>query len=244
MAGPSGAPLLFRSTVRVTPAAATTLFSPTARAPSGTLKAWKGPASVTGVGTAHLLVLPPAEFHSGGADVHVARPRLARPDRRSRIPSKLHLAIFLPHHRPGRGGGCGGDAEGRCSSHRLVVRRGVAVLAARGLLLLFTLPARPKVTLSAMDRNWYYIGIAFFGMINGLFNQLALLFALIYRQGAGAGPVVRQRAVDADVSSLMVSTGTIILARHPGVALRALYRRQGRLRPKYRCGFGWRVPAC
>ena len=30
-----------------------------------------------------------------------------------------------------------------------------------------------------MDRNWYYIGIAFFGMINGLFNQLALLFALI-----------------------------------------------------------------
>ena len=23
----------------------------------------------------------------------------------------------------------------------------------------------------AMDRNFYYIGIAFFGMINGLFNQ-------------------------------------------------------------------------
>ena len=31
-----------------------------------------------------------------------------------------------------------------------------------------------------MDRNFYYIGIAFFGMINGLFNQLGLLFALIY----------------------------------------------------------------
>ena len=29
-----------------------------------------------------------------------------------------------------------------------------------------------------MDRNFYYIGIAFFGMINGLFNQLWLLFAL------------------------------------------------------------------
>ena len=33
-----------------------------------------------------LLVLPPAEFHSGGADVHAARPRAARPDRRSRTP--------------------------------------------------------------------------------------------------------------------------------------------------------------
>ena len=28
-----------------------------------------------------------------------------------------------------------------------------------------------------MDRNFYYIGIAFFGMINGLFNQAWLLFA-------------------------------------------------------------------
>ena len=33
-----------------------------------------------------------------------------------------------------------------------------------------------------MDRNFYYIGIAFFGMINGLFNQLWLLFALIHVQ--------------------------------------------------------------
>jgi hypothetical protein len=31
-----------------------------------------------------------------------------------------------------------------------------------------------------MDRNLYYIGIAFFGMINGLFNQTWLLFALIH----------------------------------------------------------------
>ena len=30
----------------------------------------------------------------------------------------------------------------------------------------------------AMDRNFYYIGIAFFGMINGLFNSTLLLFAL------------------------------------------------------------------
>ena len=33
-----------------------------------------------------------------------------------------------------------------------------------------------------MERQWYYVGIAFFGMINGLFNQLALLFALIHVQ--------------------------------------------------------------
>ena len=29
-----------------------------------------------------------------------------------------------------------------------------------------------------MDRNLYYIGIAFFGMVNGLFNPLWLPFAL------------------------------------------------------------------
>ena len=33
-----------------------------------------------------------------------------------------------------------------------------------------------------MERQFYYIGIAFFGMINGLFNQTALLFALIHMQ--------------------------------------------------------------
>jgi hypothetical protein len=33
-----------------------------------------------------------------------------------------------------------------------------------------------------MDRNLYYVAIAFFGMINGLLNQTALLFALIHVQ--------------------------------------------------------------
>ena len=28
-----------------------------------------------------------------------------------------------------------------------------------------------------MDRNYYYVGIAFFGMINGLFNQALVPFA-------------------------------------------------------------------
>ena len=30
-----------------------------------------------------------------------------------------------------------------------------------------------------MERNYYYVGIAFFGMINGLFNEDALIFTLI-----------------------------------------------------------------
>jgi hypothetical protein len=33
-----------------------------------------------------------------------------------------------------------------------------------------------------MNRTFYFIGIAFFGMINGIFNQLWLIFALLYVQ--------------------------------------------------------------
>jgi hypothetical protein len=33
-----------------------------------------------------------------------------------------------------------------------------------------------------MDRHFYYVGIAFFGIVNGLFNQTWLLFALIHAQ--------------------------------------------------------------
>lgn len=72
-----------------------------------------------------------------------------------------------------------------------------------------------------MDRNLYYIGIAFFGMINGLFNQLLLLFALIYSSYLmgpvffGSGGLTRMFA------SLMVSTATIILAGIPA----AIYER-------------------
>ena len=40
-----------------------------------------------------------------------------------------------------------------------------------------------------MDRTFYYIGIAFFGIINGLFNQTWLLLALpaaLYERVVGA----------------------------------------------------------
>ena len=40
-----------------------------------------------------------------------------------------------------------------------------------------------------MNRSFYFIGIAFFGMINGIFNQLALIFTLLYVQLL-AGPLL------------------------------------------------------
>lgn len=72
-----------------------------------------------------------------------------------------------------------------------------------------------------MSRNAYYIGIAFFGMINGIFNQVALIFALIYVQ-ALAGPLLfGSTSLTLIFASLMVSTGTIIIAGVPA----AIYER-------------------
>jgi hypothetical protein len=66
-----------------------------------------------------------------------------------------------------------------------------------------------------MDRNYYFIGIAFFGMINGLFNQVWLLFALIYTQQL-AGPLFFGSVpLTLMFASLMVSTATIILGGIP-----------------------------
>ena len=72
-----------------------------------------------------------------------------------------------------------------------------------------------------MDRTFYFIGIAFFGMINGLFNQLWLLFALIYTQQM-AGPLFFGSVpLTLMFASLMVSTATIILSGIPA----AIYER-------------------
>ena len=72
-----------------------------------------------------------------------------------------------------------------------------------------------------MSRNFYYIGIAFFGMVNGLFNQLALLFSLIHVQILS--PVLLFGSVPLTLlfASLMVSTATIILGGIPA----AIYER-------------------
>ncbi len=72
-----------------------------------------------------------------------------------------------------------------------------------------------------MDRNLYYIGIAFFGMVNGIFNQLALLFALIHVQILAPALLFGSVPLTLMFSSLMVATGTIILGGIPA----ALYER-------------------
>ena len=71
------------------------------------------------------------------------------------------------------------------------------------------------------ERNFYYIGIAFFGMINGIFNQLALLFALIHVQILAPALLFGSVPLTLMFSSLMVSTATIILGGIPA----ALYER-------------------
>jgi hypothetical protein len=72
-----------------------------------------------------------------------------------------------------------------------------------------------------MDRTFYFIGIAFFGMINGIFNQLALLFALIHMQILAPALLFGSVPLTLMFASLMVSTGTIVLAGVPA----AIYER-------------------
>lgn len=67
-----------------------------------------------------------------------------------------------------------------------------------------------------MNRNFYYVGIAFFGMINGLpfFSPLYLpVFA--YSAQLMAGPLFGNVHLIAYFASLMMSTGTVILAGIP-----------------------------
>ena len=72
-----------------------------------------------------------------------------------------------------------------------------------------------------MSRSFYFIGIAFFGMINGIFNQLWLIFALLYVQPL-AGPLLFDSlSLTLMFASLMVSTATVILGGIPA----AIYER-------------------
>jgi hypothetical protein len=61
----------------------------------------------------------------------------------------------------------------------------------------------------------YYVAIAFFGMVNGIFNQIWLLFALIHVQILAPALLFGSVPLTLIFSSLMVSTGTIILAGIP-----------------------------
>jgi hypothetical protein len=72
-----------------------------------------------------------------------------------------------------------------------------------------------------MNRNFYYMGIAFFGMINGLFNQTWLIFALIHVQILAPALLFGSVPLTLLFSSLMVSTATVIIGGIPA----ALYER-------------------
>ncbi|HET7804765.1 MAG TPA: hypothetical protein VFL53_11020 [Pseudolabrys sp.] len=72
-----------------------------------------------------------------------------------------------------------------------------------------------------MERQFYFIGIAFFGTINGLFNQVWLLFALIHVQILAPALLFGSTGLTLMFSSLMVSTATVILGGIPA----AIYER-------------------
>jgi hypothetical protein len=72
-----------------------------------------------------------------------------------------------------------------------------------------------------MERNFYFIGIAFFGMINGLFNQTWLLFTIVHMQIFAPALLFGSVSLSLMFASLMVSTATVILAGIPA----ALYER-------------------
>jgi hypothetical protein len=71
-----------------------------------------------------------------------------------------------------------------------------------------------------MERNFYYIGIAFFGMINGLFSPL-LLFAYVWSKVLMSFPLFEVEGLIFYFASLMLSTATIILGGIPA----AIYER-------------------
>ena len=91
-----------------------------------------------------------------------------------------------------------------------------------GLLYLFLLlgavPARVE---PRHGPQFYYIAIAFFATINGLFNQTWLLFALIHVQILVPALLFGSVPLTLMFASLMVSTATIILAGIPA----AIYER-------------------
>jgi hypothetical protein len=71
-----------------------------------------------------------------------------------------------------------------------------------------------------MERHWYYIGIAFFGMINGMFSPLRI-FSLIFTNAFLSEVVFGSQSLIFYLSSLMLSTATVIIGGLPA----ALYER-------------------
>ena len=78
-----------------------------------------------------------------------------------------------------------------------------------------------------MDRTFYFVGIAFFGMVNGLFNSTLLLFALIHMQILAPALLFGSVPLTLMFASLMVSTVTIILGGIPAALYERVDRRAG-----------------
>jgi hypothetical protein len=65
-----------------------------------------------------------------------------------------------------------------------------------------------------MERNFYYVGIAFFGMINGMFNPL-MVIAYIWSKVLVSYLLFEVEPLIFVFAALMLSTGTIILGGIP-----------------------------
>jgi hypothetical protein len=72
-----------------------------------------------------------------------------------------------------------------------------------------------------MDRNFYYLGIAFFGMVNGLFNPAIVPFAYLFAKVLSPALFFGSEALTLLFASLMASTGTLIVGGLPA----AIYER-------------------
>lgn len=72
-----------------------------------------------------------------------------------------------------------------------------------------------------MDRNFYFIGIAGFGIINGLFNHSLVPFAYLFVKVLSPALLFDIDSLALMTASLMASTATIIVGGIPA----ALYER-------------------
>ena len=72
-----------------------------------------------------------------------------------------------------------------------------------------------------MDRNFYYIAIALFGVINGLFNHILVTAAYLFVKVLAPALLFGSESLALMVASLMASTATIIVGGIPA----ALYER-------------------
>jgi hypothetical protein len=72
-----------------------------------------------------------------------------------------------------------------------------------------------------VDRNFYFVAIAFFGMVNGLFNQVLVTFAYLFAKVLAPALLFGSEPLTLMFASLMASTATIIGGGIPA----ALYER-------------------